>query len=187
MNWNKLRKQLEGFLNPALEGIVTYSPSGYRYAPDKKSQCYILVNKIEVLNKRASESQIIWYETEMDIKKDQGVQIHVSHEEILALKEKNANIPEDRLLIIAKKNKLNDYAKSVFKAQQNLFKTDFQAVASTYLKTTVDESLMSDDILLNIFAITDRRVGKGRLKKMKYEMALKHPAVQYFYMLRLDH
>lgn len=185
MNWNKLKKQLEEFLNPALEGRVTYSQSGYQYTGDKKNQNHILVDKLEVLNTREQRANIIWYENEMAIKKDPGFRVYIDETAVDVLREQNKNIPEDRLRIIAEKNKENEVAKLIYKGQQDLFKSDFRTVAAYYLTSSVNECLASDDILLNIFAIMDRRVGKNRLKKMSKEMWSKHACVNYFYELRL--
>jgi len=93
-------------------------------------------------------------------------------------------VPEERLQVIARKNKKSTYAKKIMNAQNNLLKSDFKVLANEFLSGSVDECLKSDDIILNILAIIDRRVGKKRLKSMEREMNLKHPIVQYFYDLR---
>ncbi len=186
MNWNKLRKQLESFLAPSLSEIVSFSPSGYRYSTDKKIQCYLLVHKKEVLNTKLNEFEIKWYQNEQEVKNDLG-SVFVTAEELEAVrKNNNGNIPEDRLKIMARKQKSNVLSKEIFKAQNNLFKNDFQKIALTYLSTSLDECLKSEDIILNILALMDRRVGKKRLQKISSEMKLKHPAVYYFYILRRD-
>lgn len=185
MNWNKLKKELESFLSPAISQRVTYLSSGYRYLPDKKVQCYITVDKMEVFNTQAKESMIQWYQTEQDIKNDSSLNLIISPEDIERVKkESGGKIPEDRLSVIAKKYKMTQYSKDVLTAQGNLHKSDFQKTALQYLSSSVEKSLESDDILLNVFAIMDRRVGKKRLQNMKNYMEMKHPVVRYFYELR---
>lgn len=181
MNWNKLRKQLESFLSPSLKCVVSYAQAGYRYRTDKKTQCYLLVDKKEVMNQQ--KDLIEWFENDASAKKYLESRIRVDETAIEAVRKNHANIPEERLEVIAKNNQVNEKAKEVFKAQQDLYKTDFQNVAAEYLKLSVDECLNSHDIILNILAIMDRRVGKNRLKKMDFRT--KHPAVQYFYYLRI--
>jgi hypothetical protein len=66
----------------------------------------------------------------------------------------------------------------------NMSKSNFIVVANKFLSTSVQESIESNDILLNILALVDRRVGKKRILGMSEEMKLKHPIVQYFYELR---
>jgi len=185
MNWNKLKKQLEGFLAPALEGRVEYVASGYRYLPDKKTQCYMVVDKKEVFNIKEDSLMIRWYQTEQEIKNDASIYLDVTSEDLEKVrKEMGDKIPADRLSIIAKKNKLSEYSKEVFKAQSNLYKTDFQKSVLIFLSEPIDKCLESDDILLNIFALMDRRVGKKRIVNMERQMQMKHPVVKYFYNLR---
>lgn len=69
-------------------------------------------------------------------------------------------------------------------AQTSLSKSNFIVIATKYLSISIEESLESDDILLNILALVDRRVGKKRILNMSEKMKLKHPIVQYFYELR---
>ncbi|WP_456238467.1 hypothetical protein [Paenibacillus riograndensis] len=52
---------------------------------------------------------------------------------------------------------------------------------------SVDKKRKSNDIVLNILALVDKRVGKKRILSMSAKMKLKHPVVQYFYELRRDH
>jgi len=185
MNWNKLKKQLEGFLTPALEGRVEYVASGYRYLPDKKTQCYMVVDKKEVFNIKEDSLMIRWYQTEQEIKNDASIYLDITSEDLEKVrKEMGDKIPADRLSIIAKKNKLSEYSKEVFKAQSNLYKTDFQKSVLIFLSEPIDKCLESDDILLNIFALMDRRVGKKRIVNMERQMQMKHPIVKYFYNLR---
>ncbi|WP_445671570.1 hypothetical protein [Paenibacillus sp. FSL L8-0709] len=48
-------------------------------------------------------------------------------------------------------------------AQTLLGKSNFIVIATKYLSISIEESLESDDILLNILALVDRRVGKKRI------------------------
>ena len=186
MVWNKLKQQLESFINPALLGIVEYRPSGYRYLPDKSTHCYITVNKKEIFNMNDGTTMIHWYQTEQEIKNDTSIEMKVTPEEIESVrKESGDKIPEERLIIIAKSRKLAMYAKELMIAQTKLYKTDFQKVAVVFLADPIEINLKSDDIILNILAIIDRRVGKKRLQAMKSEMQMKHPIVKYFYELRM--
>ena len=183
MNWNKLRKQLEEFIHPSLEGRVEYLASGYRYRKDKKTQALITVDKEEVFNMH--KSFVVWYENEQSILKDEDFRVFVTEGDMLETRKSvGDNVPEDRLQVIARKNKRAYYAKKMMVAQNALLKTDFQKTANDFLSGNVNDCLLCDDIALNVLAIIDRRVGKNRLKKMKYQMDLKHPIVRYFYDLR---
>lgn len=187
MVWNKLKQQLEGLLAPTLIGVVEYRVSGYKYTSDKSANCYLTVNKEEIFNMKCLKSQVVWYKTEQEAKGDDDLKIYVSSDDIEKVRvQSGGKIPEDRLKIIAYSHKLADYAKEVLTAQSNLTKTDFQKIATIFLTTSIDKCLDSDDIILNVLAIVDRRVGKNRLRKMAHIMQMKHPVVRYFYDLRLN-
>jgi len=185
MSWSKVKQNLEQFLSPALAGRVEYRATGYRYSPDKAGICYIAVDKKNVLHMTDPTGPVRWYRTEQEIKNDPEIRIPVNDEEMdAARKATNGNVPEDRLLIIARNKKLTEYAKELLSAQTSLSKSNFIVVANTYLSSPIEESLESNDILFNILALVDRRVGKKRIGNMAEKMKAKHPVVQYFYELR---
>jgi hypothetical protein len=186
MTWSKVKQNLESFLCPALYGRVEYRATSYRYLPDKAGSCYIAVDKKNVLN-MSDITLIRWYQTEQEVKNDSDIQIPINNEEMEAVrKETKGLVPEDRLQVIARSRKLSVYAKELLAAQSSLSKSNFIVVANKFLATSIEESLESNDILLNILALVDRRVGKKRILKMTEQMKLKHPIVQYFYELRLS-
>lgn len=187
MNWNKLKQQLESFLSPSLHDKVTYLASGYRYSPDKKFQCYMAVEKNEVFNTKNVSTGVLWYQNEQEVKSDEELNINVTKEDLeKVIKSSNGKIPVERLQGIARGHKLTQCSKDIFKAQNQLMKTDFQKTAVTYLSDSIENNLKSEDILINIFALVDRRVGKKRLATMRSEMMMKHPIVRYFYKLRCN-
>ncbi|NJJ40539.1 hypothetical protein [Paenibacillus apii] len=185
MSWSKLKQQLESFLCPALNGRVEYRAPGYRYLPDKSGICYISVDKKNVLNMSDKTSSIRWYQTELEVKNDPDIQIPINNDDIEAVrKDTKGPVPEDRLKVMARNRKTTEYAKELLSAQASLSKSNFIVVANKFLTTSVEESIESNEILLNILALVDRRVGKKRILNMSEKMKLKHPAVQYFYELR---
>ncbi|NGM83943.1 hypothetical protein G5B47_16105 [Paenibacillus sp. 7124] len=185
MSWSKLKQQLEGFLSPALNGRVEYRAPGYRYLPDKSGICYITVDKKNILNMSDKTSSIRWYQTELEVKNDPDIQIPINNDNIEAVrKDTKGPVPEDRLKVMARNRRTTEYAKELLSAQASLSKSNFIVVANKFLSTSVEESIESNDILLNILALVDRRVGKKRILNMSEKMKLKHPIVQYFYELR---
>ncbi|MOA16244.1 hypothetical protein D3C78_1364470 [compost metagenome] len=187
MSWSKLKQNLEGFLCPALVGRVEYLATSYRYLPDKAGQCYIAVDKKHIFKMNDATTFIRWYQTELEIKNDPDVQIPISTEEIEAIRQDTKGVvPEDRLKVIARSRKISEHAKELMSAQSSLSKSNFTVAANTFLSSSIDDSIESNDILLNILALVDRRVGKKRILNMSEKMKLKHPIVQYFYKLRLN-
>lgn len=185
MSWSKLKQQLEAFLCPALNGRVEYRAQGYRYLADKPGTCYISVDKKNILNMNDKTSFIRWYQTELEIKNDPDIQIPINSDEIESVRrDTKGTVPEDRLQVIARSRKGSEHAKELLSAQASLSKSNFIVVANRFLSASIEESIESKDILLNILALVDRRVGKKRILSMSERMKLKHPIVQYFYELR---
>ncbi|AIQ56167.1 SF0329 family protein [Paenibacillus borealis] len=185
MSWSKLKQQLEGFLSPALAGRVEYRAPGYRYFPDKSGICYISVDKKSILNMGDKSNTIRWYQTELEIKNDPELLIPVSKDDIEAVRQTTKGpVPEDRLIVMARSRKSTEHAKELLAAQAALVKSNFIVVANKFLTTPIEESLESSDMVLNILALVDRRVGKKRILGMAEKVELKHPVVQYFYELR---
>ena len=187
MAWSKMKQLLESFLCPALYGRVEYRSTSYRYLPDKAGQCYITVDKKNIFNMNDTTTLIRWYQTEQEIKNDPDIQIPIKDEEIEVIrKDTKGTVPEDRLIVIARNRKISEYAKELLSAQSVLSKSNFSVAANKFLSTSIEESIECNDILLNVLALVDRRVGKKRLLNMSEQMKLKHPIVQYFYELRLS-
>lgn len=187
MSWSKLKQQLESFLTPSLVGRVEYRATGYRYLPDKAGLCYIAVDKKNVMNMNDKTTLVRWYQTEIEIKNDPDIQIPITNEEIEAIrKDTKGKVPKDRLKVIARSRKITEFAKELLSAQAALSKSNFMVVANKFLSSSIEESIESNDILLNILALVDRRIGKKRILSMAEKMKLKHPIVQYFYGLRLS-
>ncbi len=185
MSWSKLKQNLESFLSPALNGRVEYRAPAYRYLPDKSGTCYISVDKKNVLHMSDKTNSIRWYQTEMEIKNDPNIVIPISSDEIEAVRTASkGTVPEDRLIVIARSKKSTEHAKELLSAQASLSKSNFTVVANKFLTTPIEESLESNDILLNVLALVDKRVGKKRILNMSDKIKLKHPIVQYFYELR---
>lgn len=187
MSWSKLKQQLESFLSPALSGRVEYLATSYRYLPDKAGLCYMAVDKKKVFTMNDKTTLIRWYQSELEIKNDPNIQIPISNAEIEAVrKDTKGTVPEDRLQVIARGRKISEHAKELMSAQAALSKSNFTVAANKFLSTSIEESIESKDILLNILALVDRRVGKKRMLNMAETLKLKHPIVQYFYELRLS-
>ncbi|WP_059050375.1 SF0329 family protein [Paenibacillus senegalimassiliensis] len=187
MSWSKLKQNLDQFLSPSLAERVEYRSTSYRYLPDRAGLCHITVDKRNIFNMKETTSPIKWYQTELEIKNDPDIRVVVNEEELDALrKETQGKVPEERLVIMAENRRKTECAKELLAAQTALSKSNFTVVANQFLARPIEESLESRDILLNVLALVDRRVGKKRLLNMAVRIKAKHPAVQYFYELRLS-
>jgi hypothetical protein len=143
------------------------------------------VDKKNILNMSDKTNPIRWYQTELDIKNDPEIQIPVTNNDIEAVRQATKGpVPEDRLIVMARSRKSTEHAKELMSAQAALTKSNFMVVANKFLTTPIEESLESEDILMNVLALLDKRVGKKRILNMSAKMRMKHPVVQYFYELR---
>ncbi|BBF45041.1 hypothetical protein lbkm_3795 [Lachnospiraceae bacterium KM106-2] len=185
--WSKIRQQLESFMAPSLEGVVKYTTTSYKFAPDKSGKSCITVNGVEVFRTVLEVNGIRWYQTETDLMKDDHFQVSVTEKEMEQVRQNGGDkIPEERIKTIAINRRRSECAKKVIAAQGILYKSNFHDVAGRFLTTPIEQSLESEEILLNVLAILDRRVGKKRLEKMKQQIEAKHSIVQYFYQLRCN-
>ena len=182
--WSKIKQQLEGYLAEGLIKRVEYSAGSYRYTPERSGQSYIKVDKSEVFKLGNSGTGITWYKTEQEVRKGQEIDVLIREDEIEEFQKNNPNIPKERIQVILLGQKQTTCAKQIIAAQDNLVRSDFGKLATQYLSSSIEKCLESEEILLNVFALMDRRVGKSRLRKIKMQMTQKHPVVQYFYQLR---
>lgn len=113
MSWSKLKQNLESFLCPALVGRVEYRSTNYRYASDRPGNCYLAVDKKNILNMSDTTTPIRWYQTEQEIKNDPNFEIPVDNEEVEAIRKESKGIPEDRLHVIARSRKSLFWPKSL--------------------------------------------------------------------------
>lgn len=177
---------MEGFLAPSMTEIVTYCSSSYRYTKEKPGHCYLKFHGLEIFSMNRNIEGIQWFQSEAELKKGQQITCQVTEVEVERLHEAKPMIPEQRLRIILLDQKVNECAKSIIEAQNQLIKTDFTVKAMEYLASSIDKSIECDDILLNVFALIDRRMGKSRLRKLKDTMAQKHSIVHYVYQQRCN-
>ena len=67
-----------------------------------------------------------------------------------------------------------------------LCEADFVNSMTIYLKTSITDSLYSENYLLRIFAFMDRRVGKRTLEKIKDDVEVLPEWVKQFYQIRCE-
>ncbi len=85
-----------------------------------------------------------------------------------------------------------DYDNSAFKEKWSNDVTfsdcDFLSAATEYLQLSIKDALESENYLIKVFAIMDRRVGKRTLEKIRNANLYKeYPEwVQQFYRLRME-
>lgn len=62
----------------------------------------------------------------------------------------------------------------------------FYSAFEIFDNQSIEQSLDSDNLLVKIFAILDRRTGKRRLVKMKEQIDREPRIIQFFYFVRIE-
>ncbi|GEM_PF-4591153 len=106
----------------------------------------------------------------------------ISKDDIEAVRQATkGQVPEDRLIEMARSRKSTEHAKELLSEQVALSKSNLIVVANKFLNTPIEESLESNDIVLDILALVDRRVGKADFGYGREDgVELKHPVVHFF-------
>ena len=158
-HWAEVRKTLEkDLLCDSLKGRVRYFATRYRKAHDQAGRACVLVDKKEIIN------------MPFHIEDDRYAETH-------ARKQDNP----DRGFWDIHEEIFDDFA------QRGLYYPgDFSFALDEFLSSDIKTSLNSDNWLVRMLAIMDRRTGKRTLQKIKPSIIDLPEWLQYFYQLRLQ-
>lgn len=141
MIWSKLRKQLEERICDELKGRVKFISATYRKQHDTPGRVAILIDNIEVFDM----STLKWSNKidELESKKykeyDKGNKYLSTYEESKRELEEIGIVPQ----------------------------WDFYNRAHEFLNMNIEDAINSNNKIINILAVMDRRVGKRSLQKLK--------------------
>lgn len=91
------------------------------------------------------------------------------------------NSPERQALV-----KASDKSEEMM-INQNIFCSyHFYAPFMEYSSLSIDEALSSENIMIQAFAMFDRRLGKRRLKNLGFTSDNTHPLILGFFKIRCD-
>jgi hypothetical protein len=158
-HWADIRKILEqDLLCDSLKGRVRYFTTRYRKAHDDTGRVCVLVDENEIINMPFRIEDDRYCET---------------------YKRKN-NMPD---------KSFSEIHKEVFRdfADKGLYYPgDFGFALDEFLSADIQSSLYSENWLVRMFAVLDRRVGKRTLEKIKSDIPNLPVWLQFFYNLRLE-
>ncbi len=157
--WSGIRKKLEtDYLCPALRGRVRYFATTYRESHDREGRAAILVDGEEILKSNYfTYSRVLW-ERARDYRDEQG------------LNWREAYLKTDKTVL-----------------DDGLFdQRDFYAAFQEFDNQSVEASLSSENPIVRIFALLDRRLGKRRLAALEETMGNELDWVRPFYLLRME-
>ena len=163
--WSKAKKRLMSFVCEPLHSRVDFQVINYRKAHDQLGRAVITVDKVEMLSMCTITSEREEYYRERDIR--------------LQLDDFNYdNVFNNRAI--------QDQAQEQLKMEGIYAQYDFFSALEEYFHSPIEASLKSNDMLIKILCILDRRVGKRTLRKMKESILEEKTVVQDFYKLRCE-
>ncbi len=158
--WSKIRKKLEqDYLADSLKGRITYFSTSYSYAPDHIGRAAIRLDGREIL------------------KSDY---IHLHNLQWKSYKEISDNNEHSDISDVWAKSWIEAIKKGGFDNQW------FYYSFNEYDNQSIEISLQSENTLVRIFAVLDRRVGKRRLKELSELWADEQEFLLLFLKIRMQ-
>ncbi len=163
--WSKAKKRLMSFVCEPLHSRVDFQVINYRKAHDQLGRAVITVDKVEMLSMCTITAEREEYYRERDIR----VQLDdFSYDDVF------------------NNRALQEQAHEQLKTEGIYGQYDFFSALEEYFNSPIEASLKSNNMIIKILCMLDRRVGKRTLRKMKESISEETPLVQEFYKLRCD-
>lgn len=155
--WSGIRQKLEQeYLAESLKGRIQYFATTYSDSPDHEGRAAIRLDGQEILSGNYYNQWL------------KAAQLPRDEKYALRMSQEHPFMDETAL-------------------EWGLFdqRSFYQAFAE-FDNQSIEESLASENFLVRIMALLDRRVGKRRLRAMQKAMQTEAPILQYFFKLRLE-
>ncbi|WP_079504648.1 SF0329 family protein [Mesobacillus jeotgali] len=162
--WSKLKRRLDDLICDSLKGRVNFTITNYRRAHDQLGRAFITVDKKEVLNMCTITSDI---------------RINRKNRELHRLRELSY---EDYQV----NYEISVIAHELVKQEGVYAQYDFYDAVEEFVNMPIDQALKSDDMVVKILALIDRRAGKRTLMKLREPIQNEMDIIQYFYNLRCE-
>ncbi len=157
--WSGIRKKLENeYLAQSLKGHVQYFVTAYSKCPDHEGRVAVRYDKKEIF--RTNNFEGYWNECTIRYK----------------LFGNNENMSWDECCSAAKKQAAGS---------GKFEKCEFLNAFAEFDNQSIERSLNSDNAIVRMFALLDKRVGKRRLIAMKDKMQNEQGWIKCFYILRM--
>ena len=153
--WSGIRKELETeYLAQSLRGHIQYYATSYSRSPDHEGRAAIRYDGKEIIKGCYWNAWVKAHLFPKDEKYDKRISTEMAYMDDTAL----------RLGVFDQRCFYNAFAE--------------------FDNQSIEESLDSDDLIVRIFAVLDRRIGKRRLALMKETIANEPEMFQEFYAIR---
>lgn len=175
-SWSSIRKQLEqDLLCEKLRGRVQYFFTHYRKSHDEEARVCVRVDGKEYVMGNAYNYYVKGYahlQNEMKQVMQIPMRVWDFDENIFKYDEENTAVEE-----YIKKRQIFDGAFSAYQIMKSI---------EDFLQMNIDDAIQSDNLILKMLALLDRRIGKRRLQKMEEEMERQPDWLRFFYELRME-
>lgn len=164
--WSKAKKHLKSFTCDSLKNRIDYQIINYRKAHDQLGRAVITVDKQEIMSMCTITAESAMYRKDWAIREEQTIEYDI----------------DDQKLNL----EVSLQAHEIIKEEGILAQYDFFDALEQYLNSPIEGSLSSNDMIVKILAMVDRRVGKRTLRKLQDTMEYENESVQYFFKLRCE-
>lgn len=175
MQFSKIKKRYESFLCKKLQGRVKLYATTYRKAHDNPASIWLTLDKQKILN--ADDLSFIVPRNIL------YAQLKEQHRLKPIPYNRDCNVmlgsPERRALVDA-----YDLAEATLMDLGNFESFYLYEAIIHYTQFPIEESLLSENVLIQALAMFDYRIGKRRLQNLNIDRA--HPTIQQFYQIRCD-
>lgn len=162
--WSKVKKKINSYTCDSLKGRVEFRLTNYRKTHDQTGRAYITVDKKEVLNMCSLISASATFFKEEEIRDQQNIEYDIDN---------------------AKQNiDVQAQAREIIMSEGIFAQYDFFDSVEEYFNLPIEKVLKSDNMVIKILCLIDKRVGKRTLQKMKETIKDEKEIIQYFFKLR---
>ena len=176
MQWSKTKSTLESFLCDQLQGRIKIYATVYRKFHDGPARVWITFDKKEILSASDVTYTIKHEELYQQMKRDQNLKgiPYNSHWEVMFQS-------KERQALVQVSDKVEDFLNN-----QNIFNSfHLYEPFMVYSSLSIEEALSSENVIIRAYAMLDRRLGKRRLKELKFNENT-HPLILDFYKIRCE-
>ena len=155
--WSGIRSKLEkDYLAESLRGHIQYFATSYSKCPDHEGRAAIMLDGKEIISGGYYNNWSKASEFPHDEKYEKRMEVENAY--------------------------MDNTALSLGVFDQRCFYEAF----SIFNNQSIEQSLESDNLIVRIMAILDRRVGKRRLKKIKETIDAEEPVFREFFAIRAN-
>lgn len=161
--WSNTKKQLDEFICDSLKNRVKFFFTKYRQSHDQSGRVCILVDNVEVFDMSYLKYNVTRW------RKEEKLRNHSEHIPKYQSKYSTEWEADEALL-----------EKCIFTED------DFFSALRIYFDSPIEQSINSENVIVIILALIDRRIGKRTLSMLCEAMKNQKAIVQYFYKLRCE-